>query len=388
MTSRQRMLCALNRQVPDRLPVTTHHLMESYLRKRHGGADSLRFFDTYGLDAVNWVVEHRPEGAAGERYDPVQGKIGFLEARRVVTDQWRISEEDIPGGAFQAKRYRFFTPGGALTMVLQSNEHTSWVAEHLIKEKRDIDLLGAFMPAPKCDTEAVNRAAEAFGERGIVRSHLCTFDVFGQPGCWQDAACLVEIERLILETFDDPAWVHEFLGILQRRKLVYARSLKGARYDLIEYGGGAASSTVISPAIFDGFVAPYDKPVIEAAHAAGQRIVYHTCGGMMPLLERIAAMGPDAMETFTPAGMGGDVNLAEAKRRIGGKVCMIGGFDQLHFFTGCTPGQTRAEVRRCFAEAGAGGGFILSPSDHFFDAEPELLEAFADEARKCAYQHG
>ncbi len=31
----------------------------------------------------------------------------------------------------------------------------------------------------------------------------------------------------------------------------------------------------------------------------------------MPLLERIAAMQPDAMETFTPAGMGGDVNLQE-----------------------------------------------------------------------------
>ncbi len=137
------------------------------------------------------------------------------------------------------------------------------------------------------------------------------FDVFGQPGCWQDAACLVEIERLILETFDDPTWVRELLGILQRRKLVYARSLKGARYDLIEYGGGAASSTVISPAIFDGFVAPYDRPVIEAAHAAGQRIVYHTCGGMMPLLERIAAMGPDAMETFTPAGMGGTSTWAK-----------------------------------------------------------------------------
>ena len=33
----------------------------------------------------------------------------------------------------------------------------------------------------------------------------------------------------------------------------------------------------------------------------------------MPILEQIAAMGPDAMETFTPPGMGGDANLAEAR---------------------------------------------------------------------------
>jgi hypothetical protein len=105
----------------------------------------------------------------------------------------------------------------------------------------------------------------------------------------------------------------------------------------------------------------------------------------MPILEKIAAMKPDAMETFTPPGMGGDVDLVEARKRIPVDICMIGGFDQLHFFTDCTVDQTRSEVRRCFEAAGQNGSFILSPSDHFFDAEPELIMAFADEARKCTY---
>ena len=148
--------------------------------------------------------------------------------------------------------------------------------------------------------EAVNREAAAFGDRGMVRGHICCFDVFGQPGCWQDAACLVGIEELIMATYDDPQWVHELLGILQRRKLTFARSLRGAAYDLLELGGGDASSTVISPAIFDKFVAPYDAPIIAAAHEAGQRIVYHTCGGMMPLLERIAAMEPTPWKPSRP----------------------------------------------------------------------------------------
>jgi uroporphyrinogen-III decarboxylase len=385
MTSKQRMLRALNRQTADHLPATTHHLMESFLTRYLHGADNRAFFDRFEMDAIHWVVAHRPDESAGERADPTQEKLGFLEARRVVTDEWRIVAADIPGCEFPTQRFRFITPGGELTMVLQSNEHTSWVTEHLIKQKSDIDLLGEYLPAPKCDTVTVNGEAEAFGERGIVRSHICTFDVFGQPGCWQDASCLVGIERLIMETYDDPDWVHALLQVLQRRKLVYTRSLKGAKYDIIELGGGDASATVISPKIFDEFVAPYDAPVIEAAHEAGQRIVYHTCGGMMPFLERIAAMKPDAMETFTPSGMGADVNLREAKRRIGDKVCMIGGFDQFHFFTGCSPAETRAEVRRCFDEAGAGGGFILCPSDHFFEADLELIAAFADEARRCAY---
>ena len=385
MTSKQRLLCALNRGRPDRLPATTHHLMESFLRKHLGGASSLDFFDRFGLDAIHWVVAHRADAAAGEYLDPLQGAPGFLEARRIATDNWRVFTEDISHQEWPTTRFRFVTPQGELAMVLQANEHTAWVTEHLIKRKKDIDLIGEFGTAPKCDVEAVNHEARAFGDRGLVRSHICCFDVFGQPGTWQDAACLVGIERLILETHDDPAWVHELLRILQRRKLAYTRSLKGAAFDLIELGGGDASSTVISPRLFDEFVAPYDEPIIAAAHEAGQRIVYHTCGGMMALLERIAAMKPDAMETFTPRGMGGDTDLAEAKRRIGSQVCMIGGLDQLHFFTGCTPGETRCEIRRCFEAAGGDGGFILSPSDHFFEADLPLLQAFADEARQCIY---
>jgi uroporphyrinogen decarboxylase len=385
MTPKQRMLCALNRGQPDRLPATTHHLMESFLRHRMNGASNREFFDRFGLDAIHWVVEHRPDESAGEFYDPLQGPLGFLEARRISTPAWRVHWEMIPGQEWPTTRYRFVTPKGELTTVLQTNEHTAWRLEPLIKKPSDIDLIGEFAAAPKCDVAAVNREAAAFGDRGLVRSHMPCFDVYGQPGTWQDAACLVGIEQLIMATYDDPSWVHQLLRILLRNKLIYARSLKGAALDLVEHGGGDASSTVISPRIFDEFVAPYDTQIIEAAHQAGQRIVYHTCGGMMPLLERIADMKPDAMETFTPVGMGGDVDLAKAKRRIGGRVCMIGGLDQLHFFVGCTPEQTRAEVRRCFAEAGGGGGFILSPSDHFFDAEPELLAAYSDEARLCVY---
>ena len=86
----------------------------------------------------------------------------------------------------------------------------------------------------------------------------------------------------------------------------------------------------------------------------------------------------------TPA-MGGDTDLIQAKKRIGHRVCMIGGFDQFHFFTNCTPDETRHEVRRCFEEAGEGGGYILSPSDHFFKADTKCLQAYADEARQCVY---
>ena len=315
MTSKQRLLAAIERKIPDRLPVTTHHVMGYFLDTYLNGISNREFFDVFGLDAILWAAPHKPGSSRGEYADPTQKELGFLESVRIVTDQWRIEVEELPS-AVKTTQYRFVTPRGVLSEVLQFDEHTAWVTEHLVKEKKDIELIAGYATSPTCDVEQVNMQADAFGERGIIRGHICVSDVYGQPGCWQDAACLFGIERLILEAHDDPAWVHEFLTILRD----------------------------------------------------------------------IAAMQPDAMETFTPPAMGGDVDLVKARQILGDGECMIGGFDQFHFFQGCSPEMTRAEVKRCFQAAGKNGGYILSSSDHFFDADVELIAAYADQAKRCTYR--
>jgi uroporphyrinogen decarboxylase len=384
MNPKERFIATLEHRKTDRLPFTTHHLMPSFLQNYANGMSNQEFFEHFGIDPVNWVIAYTYSKERGEYFDPFHTQIGFLEAHRVISDNWKVQVEMLNEHE-NTTRFSIITPVKTLSHVLQSNEHTTWQKDFLIREKSDIELLAKYMTYPRCDISEINRTAEEYGNRGLIRGHIMAFEGFGQPGCWQDAACLYGTQELIMATFEDPQWVHSFLKILQGRKKVYIKSLQGAKYDLLELGGGDASTTVISPDIFNEFVAPYDAELIELAHQAGQRIVYHTCGGMMPILEDIAAMKPDAMETFTPAGMGGDVDLARAKLSIGDKVCMIGGFDQYHFFTGCTEKDTRNEVRRCFEAAGKNGGYILSPSDHFFEADLNLIRAFADEAGKCYY---
>jgi uroporphyrinogen decarboxylase len=386
MTSKERFLAAITRDsLPDRLPVTTHHVMSYFLDTYLDGITTQEFFDRFGLDPIHWIVPYKPDESRGQFYDSLLEKPEHMESPRICTENWRYSMEPLDHPDYKTTRYTITTPKGSLTTVQQSNIYTTWTTEHLIKEKKQIDILADYAVAPLCDVERVKQAATAFGERGLIRGHICCFDLYGQPGCWQDACCLYGTQNLILATFDDPAWVHAFLEILQQRKRVFIESLCKAPYDILELGGGDASTTVISPTIFNTFVAPYDAPLIELAHEQGQRIVYHTCGGMMPILEDIVAMKPDAIETLTPKEMGGDVRLDEVKKRVGDHVCLIGGFDQLHYFTQCTPQETRNAVRRYFEQGGKGGGFILSPSDHFFDAEIPLIQAFAEEAHQCRY---
>ena len=64
---------------------------------------------------------------------------------------------------------------------------------------------------------------------------------------------------------------------------------------------------------------------------------------------------------------------------------MIGGMDQFNVITDGTPDKIRAKVRRLFEGFGPDGGYILSMSDHFFDAPVENLRVYAEAARECAY---
>ena len=169
VTPKQRMLSAITGGRPDRLPVTTHHVMPYFLEKYLRGISAREFFDEFGFDAIVWTVPHRPEASGAEYYDPLQGEPGFLESRRIATGQWRVFAEAVPDGDRKLTRYRFDTPRGSLSMVLGDAGYTTWVVEPLIKQKGDFDLIERYATAPKCDVAAVNRVTEEFGERGLVR---------------------------------------------------------------------------------------------------------------------------------------------------------------------------------------------------------------------------
>ena len=89
----------------------------------------------------------------------------------------------------------------------------------------------------------------------------------------------MDINELIFKCFDNPSWVHELLQILLEKKLQFIETMKGAKFDLVETGGGSASSTLISPQIHEEFCLPYDRKIHDALHSLDFKITYHTCGG-------------------------------------------------------------------------------------------------------------
>ena len=371
MTSKERMLCALKKGKPDRLPATVHQWQKYHLDTFLGGISDLEAFELVGLDA-----------AVQSFQDMGQFWVAEADFTKFSTPEWRDEVRVISGHPDdRVCHHTIRTPEGILTYKTAGDRMTTWITEFLIKKDEDIHLLEKYMPVPRLDPAAVNTAWEKIGDRGILRGF-----VWGdQAGCWQHAACLMDIQELILRSFDKPEWVHELLRILLEKKLHFIETMKGARFDLIETGGGSASSTLISPAIYQEFCLPYDRKMHDVLHSLGFTVVYHTCGGTRGIEEMIVANGCDASETLAPTSIGGNQEPWEFKAKIGRRLALIGGLDQFNVLTSGTREEIRAMVFKLFETVGYEGGYILSCCDHFFETPPEKIRIYAEAARECAY---
>ena len=363
MKSKERMMLALNGEIPDRVPATIHQWQPYHLTHQMKGVSDVEAFSQVGLDAA----------------------ITYYEVADIVSSQWEVSLlSSSEVNDYTLYEYEVSTPLGKLRYRHGQNEMTSWVTDPLIKQPDDIYLIKKFRPIPRFDRNGFISKAEELGNDGIMRTFLWGY----QGGPWQDACELVGLEKLIYASIDTPDWVHELLSILTDQKLSYIeKNLKDLPVDLVETGGGASSDTVISPEFHREFCLPYDRILHDALHDLGHRVVYHTCGGMKHLLDLLCENGADASETLSPTAIGGNLEEADyplIKETLGSRLSLIGGIDQFHIL----PAENdiiKQEVRSKFETLGKGGGYIMSACDHFFELEPEKLSFYAKCARDCRY---
>jgi uroporphyrinogen-III decarboxylase len=366
MTSRERMLTALNNGRPDRLPCQVHGWMDYYLKHYLGGMDWWQAYEKFGMDYAIYVS---PE----YRYD--ERELANWDVRRVNLGK----DED--GNIHWAET--IVTPKGDLYSKGALNQYTEWATEHLIKNKADFEIWNEFYPVPAgVDFTLLRETKERLGDKGIIRSHPFSP---GQGSPWQSFCKIYDTEQAIFMAMDEPDYLHYVLESILKKTLRVSEMWEGTPADMVETDGGAGSSTVISPKMFREFCMPYDKRQNEVFHKIGIKVVCHLCGGLMPMLDLVVESQADGLETMTPPSMGGDCDLREASRRVGDKLFFIGGFDQNAGFESGTPEKARQQVFECFEATKDHAGYILCPSDHFFHGDPACLQAFADAARECVY---
>lgn len=365
-------MLALNGEKPDRLPASIHQWQDFHLQNFMGGVSDLEAFQKVGLDAQIQYFQEM------DQYWLVNADFTKMSTRD-WRDEVNILSDDPDS---RISYHTVHTPEGTLTYKTAGDRKTTWITEHMIKKDEDIYLIKKFMPVPNLTLQPISQKYDEVGDNGILRGF-----VWGdQAGCWQHAACLYKIDDLIMATFDKPAWVHELLQILLEKKLRFIESMKGAKFDLVETGGGSGSSTLISPQIFRDFCLPYDMRMHEALQSLGFKVTYHTCGGTLGIEELIIDNGADVSETLAPPSVGGNQEPWEFKKKVGNRISLIGGLDQFNVLTEGSKELIRAKVFELFDKVGYEGGYICSASDHFFETPKENLIVLAEAAKECLYK--
>jgi uroporphyrinogen decarboxylase len=122
----------------------------------------------------------------------------------------------------------------------------------------------------------------------------------------------------------------------------------------------------LSPRLFRRFITPFLTRLTLSYRELGFYVIKHTDGNIMPILDQLVESSPHALHSIDP--MAG-VDIAEVKRLVGDKVCLIGNVDCSMLDSG-TPDEIAASTRYALQNGMPGGGYIFSTSNCIYTGMP------------------
>jgi uroporphyrinogen decarboxylase len=168
---------------------------------------------------------------------------------------------------------------------------------YLLKDKAALGAL--VMPEPEKSgrlpvyLEACRRGADAVTE-SAVGGVIC--------GPWTLATNLRGAQELIIDTVEDPEFVHELMRFTSGITKSFGEAVAGARVGL-SLSEAPASLSLISPKIFNKFVLPYLKDIVSYLREKRTAVTLHICGFIDPIMEDIVSSGAIAVSMDQPSSL-------------------------------------------------------------------------------------
>jgi MtaA/CmuA family methyltransferase len=189
-----------------------------------------------------------------------------------------------------------------------------------------------------------------------------------------EAADLRGINSLMLDFYDDPPFVRDLFEFVLEMELRFARAQVAAGAESIGIGDAAAS--LVGPQIYEEFVWPYEKKMVDAIRAMGAKVRLHICGNIRRILDGIGKLGCDIVDVDSM------VPMAEARQRTGPGQVLLGNLNPVTVMRNGTPETIIAAVAECHRQAGpryiVGAGCEIPR-----DTPPENLHALG----RYAFSH-
>jgi uroporphyrinogen decarboxylase len=201
-------------------------------------------------------------------------------------------------------------------------------------------------------------------------------DLFTRPGI------LRNMENMLVDMIERPEIAHFlFRKFTDFYSEDIARALEATSrgFDIYcEWSDyGTQRALLMSVPMFQEFVAPYLKRLVDLCHSAGVKFMAHSCGAIRPLIPDLIALGVDILDPIQVAAEGMDP--AGLKRDFGDKLVFHGGICTQRTLPFGTPQEVQEAVLDRVATLGAGGGYIIASShDISADTPPENIVAMYD----------
>jgi uroporphyrinogen decarboxylase len=204
--------------------------------------------------------------------------------------------------------------------------------------------------------------------------------LYGFADIWQRPCLVRGMENALVDLHLRPDWMHflcQTFTDFYVEDYVRAFHHSGGRIDifLVISDLGSQNSPLISLSMFEEFVVPYLKALVDCIHGLGAYVMFHSCGYILPFVERLIEIGVDVLDPIQPVSA--SMSPERLKEQFSGRVCFHGGIDIQDLLPNGTRDQVKSGISRYLDVFGQDGGYICAPA-HLFqpDIPPQNIQAF------------
>jgi uroporphyrinogen-III decarboxylase len=388
LTSRSRLLRALNKQDVDHVP---NCFMSFTALRQRCNDDMFRLTEAelaLGLDSMLFIPglprrfrsEHPHLRGLPVRFDPA---VSFTEGRsRPKT------------GAAELYR-QYSTPAGELTCSVQLTEdwphgdHIPFIDDYqvprsvkpLITCKNDLEALRFLLVAPT-DEDVSRFQEEVKDAQRFVAQHNVL--LAGGWGVSVDMAFwLCGMQNFMQAMLQEPEFAAQLLEMIHTWNMARMRVVLSAPVDLYNRRAWYEGCDFVTPRTYRNLILPHLKAEVDLAHEYGVKFGYICTSGIGPMLDSFLEAGIDVLIGIDPV-QGTHTNMSQIKAKAGPKMCLWGGVSGAITIEQGTEQEVRQATSQAITTLGP-SGFVLSPIDNITEDQPKTwqnLEFFIDEWRR------
>ena len=240
-----------------------------------------------------------------------------------------------------------------LIVEYETHDDIMYVSEPLIRTRADLDKL----ELPSAESMGLYRDADE-----LVRRNQGKYAVAAKMRIGVSPTLLsMGLDGFSYALADDPGLIDTVLGRYADWTIDILERLPETGADYIWTFDDMAyrSGPMFSPRVLRTVFMPHMRRVADAIRATGLPWILHSDGDLLPFMEDLLSLGMQEMHPFEP----GPMDIEAMKGLIGDRVALAGNIDLHYTLTMGTPEEVDAEVKRRIEVVGKGGGYLISSAN-------------------------